>query len=140
MLKEVFPYAEAQGVVLRPNLAGLEPIQLNRHLAAQVFSNVIHNAVKYSPRGSAVDVDLRLEDGGEKRLCVEVRDRGRGIPESDRERLFALRMRGDGLVEPGSGLGLYYARELARLHGGDLVLVESRPNEGSTFRITLPYQ
>ncbi len=140
VLKELFPYAEAQGVVLRPALASVEPIQANRHLVAQVFSNLVHNAIKYSPRGAVVDVELRLEQGGEKRLCVEVRDRGRGIPEADQESIFALRTRGDGLVEPGSGLGLYYARELSRLHGGDLVLVESRPNQGSTFRVTLPCQ
>jgi signal transduction histidine kinase len=115
-------------------------VQLNRHLTAQVLSNVIHNAIKYSPRGTAVEVRLRLEDGAERRVCVDVRDRGRGIAEQEREDVFRLHVRGNGVVEPGSGVGLYYARELARMHGGDLVLVESQVNRGSTFRVTLPYR
>lgn len=49
-------------------------------------------------------------------------------------------MRGDGLVVPGSGLGLHYAREIARRLGGDLLLVESQVNEGSTFCAILPYE
>jgi signal transduction histidine kinase len=90
--------------------------------------------------GGVVDVALRLEGEDSQRVTVEVRDRGRGIEAKDQECIFQLDVRGDGLVEPGSGLGLYCARQIARLHGGDLVLVESRVNEGSTFRIILPYQ
>jgi signal transduction histidine kinase len=140
VLKDLFPYAEAQGVVLRPNLASLEPLPLNPHLAAQALGNLVHNAIKYAPRGSVIDIDLRLLADGRKRVAVDVRDRGRGIAPRDQTRLFALRVRADGLVEPGSGLGLYYARELARRHGGEVELVESAPNEGSRFRLTLPYE
>jgi two-component system, sensor histidine kinase LadS len=139
VLKELFPYAEAQGVTLRPSLASIEPVPANRYLIAQAFANLIHNAIKYSPRGGVVDVSLRL-DGDGKRVCAEVRDRGRGIEEKDRDRIFELRVRGDGLIEPGSGLGLHYAREIARLHGGDAVLVASQVNQGSTFRVFLPYE
>ena len=139
VLKELFPYSRAQDVHLQPKYGILEPILVNRLLIAQLCSNVIHNAIKYSPRGSAVDITLRLEEDGAKQAVIEVQDHGRGIAEQDRERIFQLHMRGDGLVEPGSGLGLYYAREIARLHGGDLVLVESKLNEGSTFKTILPY-
>jgi two-component system, sensor histidine kinase LadS len=139
VLKELFPYAEAQGVTLRPNLTSVEPVPANRYLIAQAFANLVHNAIKYSPRGSVVDVSLRL-DGDGKHVCAEVRDRGRGIEESDRDRIFELRVRGDGLIEPGSGLGLHYAREIARMHGGDVVLVASQVNQGSTFRMVLPYE
>jgi signal transduction histidine kinase len=140
VLKELFPYAEAQGVTLRPSYVSFGPVLANSHLVAQLFSNVVHNAIKYSPQGGVVDIVLRLEEDGEKRVCVQVRDRGRGIEEKDRERIFSLRTRGDGLVEPGSGLGLYYAQEIARMHGGDLTLVESQVNQGSMFKITLPYR
>ncbi len=138
--KELFPYAEAQGVTLRPQYANPGPISANRLLIAQLFSNVIHNAIKYSPSGSVVEIALRLEEGRAKQAVIEIQDRGRGIAEKDRERIFQLHVRGDGLVEPGSGLGLYYACEIARLHGGDLVLVASEVNQGSTFNIILPYQ
>jgi signal transduction histidine kinase len=72
-------------------------------------------------------------------VAVEVRDRGRGIREEERERIFELRERGDGLIEPGSGLGLYAARQAARRQGGDVVLVRSGPNQGSVFKATFPY-
>lgn len=147
VLVELFPYAQGKGVTLRPDLADLEPISLNRNFALQVFKNVIHNAIKYSHRGEVVDITLYLEEGEakegterEKVICVEVKDRGKGIEEKDHDKLFELRKRGDGLIEPGSGLGLHYARKLARLHGGDVVLVESGVNRGSTFKIILPYR
>jgi len=137
--KELFAYAEAQDVTLRQDYDNPGPISANRLLLAQLFSNVIHNAIKYSPSGSVVKIGLHLEEAGTKQAVIEIQDRGRGIAEQDRERIFQLYVRGDGLVEPGSGLGLYYARQIARLHGGDLVLVESKLNEGSTFKIILPY-
>ena len=73
-------------------------------------------------------------------LCVEVKDRGIGIAEGDKETIFELGTRADGLIEPGNGVGLPFARGLARQHGGDIVLVNSTPNQGSTFKIVLPYQ
>ena len=48
-------------------------------------------------------------------------------------------MRGDGLIDKGSGLGLYCARKAARLQGGDVALVSSSPNQGSVFKISLPF-
>jgi signal transduction histidine kinase len=135
-LKDLFPYAEAQNVTLRRELAALEPMQGNRYLMSQIFANVVHNAIKYSMPGGVVDVKMYLQD---ETVRVDVHDRGRGIEEQDKTRIFELRTRGDGLIQPGSGLGLYYARELARLHGGDLVLVESQVNQGSTFQVILPF-
>lgn len=142
VLKELWHYAEARDVTLRHNWNGmaLEPMQANRYMVAQILANVIHNSIKYSPPGGVVDIVPHLESNGEKQVWLEVRDRGQGIEEKDRNCIFELRARGDGLVEPGSGLGLHYARELARLHGGDLILVESQVNQGSTFRIILPYR
>ena len=86
-----------------------------------------------------MDVVLRLENEDAPCAIVEVRDRGRGIAARDQERIFEQDVRGDGLVEPGSGLGLSHARKIAHLHGGDVALVESKVNEGSMFRISLPY-
>ena len=139
VLKELIPYAEARGVHLQTQYGSLGPISVHRPLAKQMYRNVIQNAIKYSSRGGVVDVSLRLEDEDAPRAIVDVCDRGRGIEARDRERIFQLNVRGDGLVEPGSGLGLYYAGKIARLHGGDVELVESKVNEGSLFRIELPY-
>lgn len=139
ILKELFPYAEARGVHLRTKFGSLGPISINRPLATQMYRNVIHNAIHYSLEGGVVDVTLLLESEDAALAVVDVRDRGRGIDAKDQERIFELNVRGDGLVEPGSGLGLNYARKIARLHGGDVALVESKVNQGSTFRILLPY-
>jgi PAS domain S-box-containing protein len=102
-----------------------------------VLTNLVHNALKYSPDGGEVRVTCTAEEG---RAQVAVADQGLGIaPES----LCMLFTRFGRVVTPGTagiggtGLGLYLARDLARRHGGD-VTVESEPGRGSTFTLTLP--
>jgi signal transduction histidine kinase len=100
-----------------------------------IIGNLLDNAIKYSPDGG--DIVVRLAPAGGMAL-LSVRDHGIGIAADDMERLFVrfsrLAPRSD---VPGTGLGLYLARELARLHGGDIVAV-SRPGEGSEFTLSLP--
>jgi signal transduction histidine kinase len=142
ILLELYPYAQSRGVTLMPDLDDLEPTALNKDLALQALRNVIHNSIKYSPRGAVVEIALFLrspEDGAVRTLCVDVKDTGMGIRKEDQDEIFKLRRRGDGLIEPGSGLGLYCAREAARRQGGDVVLVSSYLNQGSVFRVVLPY-
>lgn len=104
-----------------------------------VVGNLVSNALKYSPAGSEVTVQLSRDPGMAK---VSVSDRGLGIPEDQMPRLFTR----FGRIErpetagvQGTGLGLYISRELARLHDGDLT-VESTPGEGSTFTLALPIE
>jgi signal transduction histidine kinase len=135
-------YAESKGVTLRENLEDVGPTPLVKDWTLLALKNVIHNAIKYSHRGGVVELNLSLENGeagAGKRICVEVKDRGRGIPEEDQKTIFKLNVRGDGLIEPGSGLGLYLARMAARRQGGEVVLVTSTLNQGSVFKITLPH-
>jgi signal transduction histidine kinase len=142
VLRELYPYAQSKGVTLRPALEALEPVILDRDSALLALRNVIHNAIRYSEPGRVVEVALsvdRVEEEPERRVCVDVKDRGCGIQEADQGIVFDLRRRGDGLIEAGSGLGLYLAREAARRQGGDLILVDSNLNRGSTFRIIFPY-
>jgi signal transduction histidine kinase len=142
VLRELYPYAQSKGVTLRPDLEALEPVILDRDSALLALRNVIHNAIRYSEPGRVVEVSLfaeRLEEASGRRVCADVEDRGCGIQEEEQGKVFDLRERGDGLVEPGSGLGLYLAREAARRQGGDLILVSSSLNQGSVFRIIFPY-
>jgi signal transduction histidine kinase len=142
VLRELYPYAQSKGVTLRPNLETLEPVILDRDSTLLALRNVIHNAIRYSEPGRVVEVALFVEwpeEKSEGRVCTDVKDRGCGIPEEDQDKVFDLRKRGDGLVEPGSGLGLYLAREAARRQGGDLILLVSNLNQGSVFRIIFPY-
>jgi len=138
-----YRYAQSKGVTLRPNLDDVEPTVLDRHLTLIPLQNVIQNAIKYSHRGGVVEIVLYLERGetteAGKWICVELKDTGKGIREEDQDTIFELRKRGDGLIETGSGLGLYLARKAARRQGGDVILVSSSLNQGSIFKITFPY-
>jgi two-component system sensor histidine kinase KdpD len=76
---------------------------------------------------------------GDADLVARIMDRGPGVPEGDRERIFERFVRGAGAGRAaGTGLGLYVSRECARRMGGDLVLERSRPGDGSTFLLSLP--
>jgi PAS domain S-box-containing protein len=102
-----------------------------------MLSNLLSNAIKYSPGGG--EVSVRVSRNG--RLGrVEVQDRGVGIPEEEQPRLFApfTRLeRKDMNYVPGTGMGLYLSRELARRQGGDVVL-KSSSGAGSTFVLSVP--
>lgn len=100
----------------------------------QVLSILMNNAARYSPPGSTVLVTVH--EGNPIRLCVT--DEGMGVAASDRERIFDRGYRADGTDHlSGLGLGLYIARQVIRLHGGDLQ-VEDPPHRGSRFVLTLP--
>lgn len=103
------------------------------------LANLLDNAVRYSPDGAPVRCTVGRRGD---RATVAVSDRGVGITAADRARLFTRFGRVGSTATaaiPGTGLGLYLARELARLHGGDIT-VASRPGRGSTFTLSLPLQ
>ena len=106
----------------------------------QVLTNILGNAVKYTPKGSVVlDVDGDMLPDGRYRLCMKITDTGIGIREEDVPQLFGLFNRVDSQKNRhiiGTGLGLALSRTLAQLMGGDID-VQSRYGEGSTFTITL---
>lgn len=104
---------------------------------AQVFRNLLDNAVKFSPEGSSVRVDAAAAGGG---VRVTVADRGIGIPRGEEENVFQRFYRVDrsrAKTTPGTGLGLSIVKHLVLLHGGT-VGVESTPGAGSRFTVTLP--
>jgi signal transduction histidine kinase len=97
--------------------------------------NLLSNAVKYSPEGAVVQ--LRVVQSGEDCL-VTVIDRGRGIPDSDRARLFQSFQRGSNVTDtPGTGLGLLIVRKAVEIHGGRLSF-QSEEGAGTQFHIVLP--
>ena len=102
----------------------------------RAIGNLLSNAVKYSPKGSEIVVEL--EHDGDHGL-VRVSDRGVGIPEADRERIFEWFARGENAERTarGIGVGLAGARRIVQQHGGSLT-VESELGVGSTFTVRLP--
>jgi signal transduction histidine kinase len=100
----------------------------------QVIVNLLTNALRY---GGGKPIEVSVHDK-ENSVCIEVRDQGRGIAEEDAQRIFEPFERVARNGEPkGLGLGLYISRQLANSHDGDLA-VQSKPNEGSVFTLTLP--
>jgi signal transduction histidine kinase len=102
----------------------------------QVITNLISNAIKYSPPGASVDVAVEPCEG---HVAVRVTDRGRGIATEDLDRIFEP-FRRVGLSRecvPGVGLGLFVVRRIIEAHRGRIEL-DSEPGAGSTFRIVLP--
>jgi PAS domain S-box-containing protein len=113
------------------------PFACDEGLLRQVLVSLVDNAVKYSPEGGRVEV--RLHDESD-RLRIEVRDEGLGIAPSEQERIFEKFHRVDAGMSRGvggSGLGLYIAREIVTQMDGT-ISVESAPDSGSTFAVTLP--
>jgi signal transduction histidine kinase len=114
----------------------LPPIRGDAERLRQVLTNLVDNAVKYSPAGGEVAVRARRENG---RVLIEVADNGPGIPHDQQRLIFEKFGRADvpGGSKPGTGLGLFIARSIAEAHGGTLD-VRSRPNGGTTFTLALP--
>jgi signal transduction histidine kinase len=106
----------------------------------RVLANLLTNAIKYSPAGSAVRVTVRMTDGRDgKSAVLVVHDDGVGIPHDELPHVFDRFHRGANVVGrfAGSGLGLASARQLVELHGGT-ISVESEAGKGSTFVVRLP--
>jgi heavy metal sensor kinase len=110
----------------------------DEELIRRMIVNLVDNAVRHTPAGSSVRVELDQTDSG---YAIAVKDQGPGIPVEIREQIFERFFRGDlsrrWSAREGAGLGLALARWIARAHGGDVVLARSSPS-GSTFVISLP--
>jgi signal transduction histidine kinase len=115
----------------------LPPVRCDEDKLRQALVNLVENAIKYSPEGGEVVVDLTAVNGSAR---IAVRDPGIGIAPSDQERIFDKFTRLDPAQSRGvggSGLGLYITRELITRMGGT-VSVDSVPGRGSTFAVELP--
>jgi len=103
----------------------------------QVLTNLLSNAVKYSPAGGTVEVELACRDG---RAMLRVADHGMGIPEDERDEVFAPFTRTSVAYQSGvegTGLGLYITRRIVEAHGGT-ILADNTAGGGTTFVVTLP--
>jgi signal transduction histidine kinase len=127
--------ADAKDVALETRIVDDVVVNGDRTRLAQVAANLIDNAVKYTPTGGRVDVEV---DGGDGRARLRVRDTGAGIPPDEVPRIWDRLFRGDASrAERGLGLGLSVVKAVVEAHGGT-VEVESRVGAGSTFTVELP--
>jgi signal transduction histidine kinase len=130
------PMAEEKSMVL--DLGALQPtvVKGDPDLLAQAIGNLLDNAIKYSPAGSKVSLGLtRLP---ERMLRLEVRDRGPGIPQGEREVVTRQFYRGSQSDVPGTGLGLSLVLAVAHLHGGRLELSDNDAGLVAALILPLP--
>jgi PAS domain S-box-containing protein len=133
------PGAQAKNISLQLKpLPVLPTIQANRRGMEEVFTNLITNAIKYSPRDRQIFLSVTLENGY---IAVTVRDTGFGIPEEGLEQVFTrfYRVKDSNTREiHGTGLGLAIVKSIVDAHHGS-IKVESKLGEGTAFTVLLPY-
>ena len=119
--------------------AELAHVRGDRIHLANIFYNLVDNAVKYCEATPVVSITTRSDTKG---ITVSVRDNGIGIPRSEQKKIFDRLYRvptGDQHNVKGFGLGLSYVKAVVERHGGTIT-VESEPGNGSTFHITIPFE
>ncbi len=135
------PAAEAKGITLELGVApGLPAADADPQRIEQVLVNLLSNALRHTPAGGRVEIELAPEPAG--RLSVRITDTGPGIPPDALPNVFERfyrvdRGRGRGAGGDGTGLGLAVARSIVEAHGG-AIQVENAPGRGASFWFTLP--
>jgi PAS domain S-box-containing protein len=112
----------------------LPPVTADHDRLVQVLSNVIANALKFTPDGGLVSVRARRADGA---VQISVEDSGPGLPAADLPRVFDRFWQGDRAARRGAGLGLAICKGIVEAHGGR-IWAESPPGQGATFHVSLP--
>ena len=129
--------ARSKNISVKTELEPVFSLKMDSDLMKQVFSNLIENAIKYSPENTSILITTEEVDG---RVVIQVSDQGQGIPEDELPYLFEKFYRSKNAKSSsikGSGLGLYLAKYFVELHRGSIT-VDSQPGEGSTFIVELP--
>ena len=137
VLERSFTADQAQRITVKAPTRPARGVELDvdRTKLGRAIQNLVHNALKFSPEGSPVHVEVT---NGEGRATIAVRDRGEGLDASAVERVFAkFAASASSRARGGQGLGLYATRLVAEAHGGSC-RVTSRVGGGSTFSIDLP--
>jgi PAS domain S-box-containing protein len=134
------PAAESAGIVFHLDVAATLPASADVGRIAQAISNLLANALKFTPTRGTVTLAARLQGSG---VRIEVRDTGIGLEPEQAKRLFQPfeQVHESQIAEhQGSGLGLYITRGIVGLHGGQVWVESGGAGKGSTFAIQLPLQ
>jgi len=134
-IDEFRPDADIKGINLRaPSSLPQVSVLADHERIGHVFSNLVGNAVRYTPKGGSIELGAASIDGF---VRFTVSDTGTGILKEYQERIFEKFFQVPGAGPKGTGLGLYIAKEIVFAHGGEIG-VESETGRGSTFWFTLP--
>ena len=135
VLKDFEPTAKGKAITIQALDLIEVPVRADRHRLEQVLHNLIHNALKFTPKRGDIVVQSHLNSDEE--VTITVADTGCGIPSGHQEKVFQKFHRAPSTVREGIGLGLAITKSLVELHGGR-IWVESEPGRGSRFSFTLP--
>jgi two-component system phosphate regulon sensor histidine kinase PhoR len=131
------PEAERLGICVSSEVpASVPPIQADPDALTEVFTNLVDNAIKFTPSGGRVSVSAGMTQHD---VWIRVSDTGMGLTPEEQKQLFKRFYRGDpGRSRPhGVGLGLAITQELVQAHGGS-IRVSSAPDQGTTFTVEIP--
>ncbi len=129
------PVADEKEITLFSKIESNCWLRGNKHNLQRMLSNLLDNAVKYTTSKGRINVNLARD---KENVQINISDTGVGVPANDQHRVFQRYFRCDqSRSQEGCGLGLSFARAVARTHGGDISLI-STPSEGSTFKVILP--
>ena len=137
-MAELFdPACEEAGLIFKSNVSRHQMILADRDLVGQALSNLLDNAVKYTPAGGTITFSIGRGPNGT--VDMSVIDSGPGIPENCRKRVVQRFQRMDSArTQPGSGLGLALVDSVAEMHGGELILTEAGgASDGSGLKAIL---
>jgi len=146
LMSELKPLADSKAIefILTENIGSGLHIRSDKDKVHQILINLLGNAIKFTPEKGRVELDLSVSKAEgtteECLLCCRIRDNGIGIATEDQERIFMPFIQAQGGMERshgGTGLGLSLSKHMVELLGGDIRL-ESQPDQGSTFYISLP--
>ena len=127
--------AEAKQQTLEVDLpSSLPHVAVDGHRIGQVVSNLVRNAIKFTPREGTIQIRARQRH---HQILVSVADTGPGIPQEYLSKIFNRFWRAPGATQKGSGLGLSIAKGIVEAHGGT-IWAESQLGKGSSFFFTLP--
>lgn len=129
--------ARKKNITVHVDTMPVPPVAGDGDRMAQVFTNLVSNAIKYTPSGGDVWLSTRSNHDG---VEISVRDNGAGIPKKDLDRIFERFYQVDKARGPhrGTGLGLAITREIVMAHGGTISVQSDGQNRGSTFTVWLP--
>ncbi|HJV32434.1 MAG TPA: ATP-binding protein [Patescibacteria group bacterium] len=137
ILDSLKPKLSERRLEIRTDLPDMPAVPLDPSLAREVFTNLIENAIRYTPDGGTIVVETRDE---KDHLAWSVKDDGIGIPKAQQQKIFEKFFRASNAVEhssEGSGLGLYLAKFIVEIWGGTIGFA-SEEGKGTTFHVTIP--
>lgn len=132
---EIFHYSDKSHEIVFTDIHLKVCVEADKQRIEQVITNLLNNAIKYSPKATKVYLDLILQDNF---ISVSIKDKGIGLTEEEQKKIFTRFYRVDGNRNvSGLGLGLYLTKEIIKRHNGEIG-VKSVYGEGSDFYFTLP--